>query len=78
MKPALIKRLEKSEQAAAALPVRSTAKADLCARLLEIGIELTPEETELAKTGDPLRRDSAKPMSKAELDARLRELGIEV
>ena len=76
MKPALMKRLEKSEQAAAALPVRSTAKADLCARLLEIGIELTPEQIELAKTGNPDSQLGQTKSSKAELDARLRELGI--
>jgi hypothetical protein len=78
MNSALIKRLEKSEQAATALPVRSTAKADLCARLLQIGIELPPEETELAKTGNPDRQPGGPKFSKAELDARLRELGIEI
>jgi len=82
MNAALIKRLEKSEKAAAAmLKEHELTENEFHAYLLDLGIDacllgLTPEQIELARSTPLPKLPPRKPMSEAELDARMRELGL--
>ena len=85
MNKAIMKRLEKSEHAADALPEKHEMTEDeLHASLLNRGFNLeefglTPEQIERAKnTPVPKRpkRQPSKPMTEEELDQKLREMGV--
>jgi hypothetical protein len=84
MNKAIMKRLEKSEQAADALPEKhEMTREEYHASLLDIGVSLemlgcTPEEIERAKATPVPKRPPTKPMSNEEFDAKMREYGIEV
>ena len=80
MNKATLKRIEAIEQAAAEMPHEQTEMTDgqLCAAMLDWGIELDPAQRELARTATPYNFQSRAEMSDEELTKRLRELGVEL